>query len=129
MADEKELYFAHTMDLYWIIPIWHWIHGGDPARTSEQAQTTELIARGLVGHLSRGRTETANVVEKLAELGIKTVIKVDGKDREIKSTKEIHDHYKEGQTNNWPIPCGVMPDGHVICSGPIWWVLREIPRP
>jgi hypothetical protein len=133
MADEKELYFAHTMDLFWIITLWHWIHGGDPARTSEQAQTTELIARGLIGHLSRGRTETANVVEKLAELGIKTMIKIDGKDREIKTTKEIHDLYKGGQTKPWPIPCAGMPDGHLICSGPIWWkpveILRDIPRP
>ena len=133
MTDEKELYFAHTMDVFWIITLWHWIHGGDPARASEQAQTTELLARGLVGHLGRGRTETANVVEKLAELGIKTMVKIDGKEREIKSTREIHDLYKAGQTKNWPIPCAAMPDGHLVCSGPPWWllaeILRDIPRP
>lgn len=125
MADDKELYFAHTMDLFWIITLWHWIHGGDPARVSEQAQTTELIARGLVGHLGRGRTETANVVEKLAELGIKTLITIDGKKREIKTTKEIHDLYKAGQP--WPIPCAAFPDGHLVCS-PNWWIQVEIDR-
>jgi hypothetical protein len=42
---------------------------------------TKLIARGLIGHLGRGRTEAANVIEKLAELGIKTMITIDGKSR------------------------------------------------
>ena len=120
MPDEDELYFAHTMDLYWIVTLWHWIHGGDPAEDSEQARTTELIARALVGHLGRGRTETANVVEKLAQLGIKTMITIDGKHVEVKTTKEIHDRYRAGQ-KPWPIPCGAYPGNSVICSGPIWW--------
>jgi hypothetical protein len=128
MADEKDLYFAHTMDVFWILTLWHWIHGGDPARDSEQAQTTELIARALVGHLGRGRTESANVVEKLAQLGIKTMVKADGQQREIKTTKEMHEHYLAGTTKNWPVPCGAYPDGHVVCSGPIWWI-QKIPHP
>jgi hypothetical protein len=126
MADEKELYFAHTMDLFWIITLWHWIHGGDPEQVSEQAQTTELIARGLIGHLGRGRTETANVIEKLAELGVKTMITVDGKKLEIKTTKEMRDRYLAGHGPTTPIPCGAMPDGRLVCSWPPFWLLRPV---
>ncbi|MGD0649459.1 MAG: hypothetical protein ABR971_15850 [Acidobacteriaceae bacterium] len=136
MADEKELYFAHTMDLFWIITLWHWIHGGDPAQVAEEAQTTELIARGLIGHLGRGRIETANVIEKLAELGIKTMVTIDGKKQEIKTTKEIHDHYLAGHgPTTWPIPCAAMPDGRLICSWPPFWLYNPVeinrgwPRP
>jgi hypothetical protein len=128
MADEKELYFAHTMDVYWIITLWHWIHGGDPARDSEQARTTELMARALVGHMGRGRTETANVVEKLAQLGIKTMVKIDGKDREIKTTQELQESYATGITKTPPIYCGAFSDGHLVCSSPIGWIPVEINR-
>lgn len=65
-VDDRELYFAHTLDVAWIITLWHWIHGGDPLRDSESAKSTELIARGLVGHMARGRTEAPKeIVEKL----------------------------------------------------------------
>jgi hypothetical protein len=131
MANEKELYFAHTIDVYWILALWHWIHGGDPSQDSEQAQTTELIVRALVGHLGRGRTESANVVEKLAELGIKTVVKVDGTETEIRTTKELHERYAVGVTSNWPIPCAGFPRGpHLACSSPIFWIpVGVIPIP
>jgi hypothetical protein len=122
MADEKELYFAHTMDLYWIITLWHWIHGGDPAQVSEQAQTTELIARGLIGHLGHGRTETANVIEKLVELGVKTMITVDGNKLEIKTTKEMHERYLAGHGLTITPICGAMPDGRLVCSPPPFWL-------
>ena len=64
--DEREIYFAHTLDVAWIIALWHWIHGGDPARDGLAAQTTELMARALVGHLSDRKTEAPkDIVEKL----------------------------------------------------------------
>jgi len=127
-TDERDLYFAHSMDVFWIITLWHWIHGGDPMRETEQAKTAELIARGLVGHLGRGRTETANAVEKLAQLGIKTTIKVDGKQIEIKTTRELHDHYKAGQEKPWPTPCAAFPDGRSACSWPFWFQPVEVPH-
>src|ERR1700722_16540900 len=126
--DERELYFAHSMDVFWIITLWHWIHGGDPMQDSEQAKTAELIARGLVGHLGRGRTESANVVEKLAELGIKTMVKVDGKQIEIKTTRQFHELYTAGQENPWPVPCGSFPDGHLACSSPFWFLPVHLPH-
>jgi hypothetical protein len=52
VKDEQELYFAHTLDAAWIITLWHWIHGGDPMQETEAAQTTELLTRGLVGHMA-----------------------------------------------------------------------------
>ena len=64
----------------------------------------------------------AAVVEKLAELGIKTMIKVDGKETEIKTTKEVHDRFTESQEKSWPIPCAGFRDGQGICPGPIWFV-------
>src|SRR5277367_1309029 len=75
VVDEKELYFAHTLDVAWIITLWHWIHGGDPLRDSESAKTTELLARGLVGHMARGSAEAPReIIEKLSQLGIKITV-------------------------------------------------------
>jgi hypothetical protein len=128
MADEKELYFAHTLDIVWIIALWHYIHGGDPSPDPATAQTTELMARALVGYMSStgGKTETAeNVIEKLGKLGIKMVTKSEGKQTEIKSTKEFYDRMKGG--GNRIIPCGVV-DGHQVCS-PIWFQPIEIHVP
>jgi len=70
--DERELYFAHTLDVAWIIALWYWIHGGDPVHEGVTAQTTELMARALVGHLSDRKAEAPkDIIEKLGELGIK----------------------------------------------------------
>jgi len=117
--DERELYFAHTLDVAWIITLWHWIHGGDPYREGEAAQTTELIARGLVGHLSERKAETElpkDFVEKLSQIGLKLVLKSNGKDTEFKTTRELHEHYAKGQNKgNIPPPCIVVVNGKVTC--------------
>jgi hypothetical protein len=97
IRDERELYFSHTLDVAWIIALWHFIHGGDPMQDSEAAQTTELLARGLVGHLGRGRKESGDVVEKLNRLGIKLVIKSSAGANDVKTTKVLHELYAEGQ--------------------------------
>ena len=89
---EKELYFAHSLDIAWIIALWHWIHGGDPLRDEQTAETTELLARGLVGHLGCAKPETPkDAVEKLAKLGMKIILHADGKPIEIQSTKEFYE--------------------------------------
>jgi hypothetical protein len=96
IKDEEELYFQHTLDAAWIITLWHWIHGGDPMQDTEGAQTTELLARGLVGHMGRGREESGDLVEKLNQLGIKLTVKSAAGDKEVKTMKEAHALYKQG---------------------------------
>ncbi len=120
--DEKELFLAHTLDVAWIIALWHWIHGGDPLQDSEAAQTTELIARGLVGHLGRGNSEVPNdIVEKMSQLGIKLVVKSGDQRTEVKSTKQLHEHYTQKQGSNLPIPCLIILGGHEVCWSPVFW--------
>jgi len=131
--DERELYFAHTLDIAWIIALWHFIHGGDPSHDPATAQTTELMARALVGHMSStsGKTATPkDVIEKLGKLGIKMVIKEDGQQTELKSTKQFEERFFAGTQGGKPpiIPCGVV-GGHVVCSGPIWFQPVEIHVP
>lgn len=119
--DERELYFAHTLDVAWIIALWHWIHGGDPLREGVAAQTTELMARALVGHLSDRKAEAPkDIIEKLSQLGIKVSVKVGNQQTEIKSTKEFHERMTEEQEGNRPIPCMSIIDGHPVCWSPIW---------
>ena len=132
-VNEKELYIAHTLDVAWIIALWHWIHGGDPARDGEVAQTTELMARALVGHMSStsGKTETAkDVIEKLGKLGIKMVMKEDVQQTEVKSTKQFEERFFAGtQGGQHPIiPCGVV-HGFEVCSGPIWFQQIQVRGP
>lgn len=89
-AISKELYFAHSLDVAWIIALWHWIHGGDPIRNGQVADTSDLLARGLAGHLSGLKTEApANAIEKLAKLGIKVTVRAEGKGTEVRTTKEF----------------------------------------
>jgi hypothetical protein len=116
--DFKELYFEHTLDAAWIIILWHWIHGGDPFQRSEAAQTTELLARALAGHMGRGRNEIGDVVAKLGQLGIKLTIQLEGKDTEVKTTKELHDYYLAGHDPFNKI-CAQFMGGNRTCFGPI----------
>src|ERR1700690_2812358 len=94
--NEEELYFQHTMDAVWIITLWHWIHGGDPMQDTEAAQTTELLARGLVGHMGRGREESGDIVEKLNQFGIKLTIRSAAGEKEVKTMQEAYALYKQG---------------------------------
>jgi len=119
--DERELHVAHTLDAGWIITLWHWIHGGDPQRDSESAKTTELMARALVGHMARGRTEAPNeIVEKLGQLGIRVLVKSGAQQTEAKTTKEFHELFKQGQGTNRPVQCFSIINGHPVCWSPIW---------
>jgi hypothetical protein len=104
--------------LQWIIALWHWIHGGDPYREGEAAQTTELIARGLVGNLSERKAETElpkDFVEKLDKIGLKIILKSDGKETEIKTTNELHEHFAPGHPISTPLPCIRVIDRHREC--------------
>jgi len=119
--DERELYRAHTLDAAWIIVLWHWIHGGDPVREGVTAQTTELMARALVGHLSDRKTEVPkDIIEKLGQLNIKVTVKSGDQQTEIKTTKEFHDRMAQRQGENSPIPCFAIINGHRVCWSPIW---------
>jgi hypothetical protein len=119
--DERELYFAHTLDVAWIIALWHWIHGGDPVRDGVTAQTTELMARALVGHLSDRKAEVPkDIIEKLGQLGIKVTVKLGDQQTEIKTTKEFHDRMTQKQGENRPIPCMSIINGRPVCWSPIW---------
>lgn len=123
-VDDRELYFAHTLDVAWIITLWHWIHGGDPLRASESAKSTELIARGLVGHMARGRIEAPKeIVEKLSQLGIKITVKSGDQHTEVKTTKEFQERMKAKQGADRPIPCMSIIKGHPECWSPIWELL------
>jgi hypothetical protein len=124
---EKELYFAHSLDIAWIIALWHWIHGGDPLREEQTAETTELLARGLVGHLNGAKTEAPkDAVERMAKLGIKVIVHADGKPREIQSTEEFYEI-------NLRVPlqktCVRLSDGSTFCwvgrFSPPWFVKAQ----
>ena len=118
--DERELYLAHTLDVAWIIALWHWIHGGDPVRDGVTAQTTELMARALVGHLSDRKDEVAkDIIEKLGQLGIKVTVKLGDQQKEIRTTQEFHDRMTQKQEGNRPIPCMSIINGHPVCWTPI----------
>ena len=120
--NERELYLAHSLDIAWIIALWHYIHGGDPAFQPQSADTTELIARGLVGHLSGDKPEAPNqIVEKLAKLGIKVSAKFEGERTAIKTTSELHEVSKRHQ-GLIPIYCITLADGGEFC-----WAGRFIP--
>jgi hypothetical protein len=117
---EKELYFAHSLDIAWIIALWHFIHGGDPAREEQTAETTELLARGLVGHLSGANTEAPkDAVERMAKLGIKVILHVDGKPIEMQSTKEFYEINMRGPLQK---TCVTLEEGLTFC-----WVGRFSP--
>ena len=126
---EKKLYFAHSLDIAWIIALWLWIHGGDPAPDEQIAETTELLARGLVGHLSGRRTEAPkDAVEKMAQLGMKVILHVEGKPVEVKSTQEFYEINLRGQ-GLLPKTCVRLNDGSTICwvgrFSPPWFVKVE----
>jgi hypothetical protein len=130
IRDERELYFEHTLDIAWIIALWHWIHGGDPMQDSEAARTTELMARALVGNMARGRTERGDAVKKLAELGFKVVLKSedkDGKEVELKSAAEFQTaqpaRVPGGPVAIWPC---VLKAGFKGCWNP-FFEPRKIP--
>jgi hypothetical protein len=113
--EEKELYFAHSLDVAWIIALWHWIHGGDPAANPQSADTTELIARGLVGHLSGTKPEVPkNIIEKLAKLGINVTVKSKNQHTQIKSTAELHAVSKQ-HGGLLPMYCITLADGAEFC--------------
>jgi ABC-type glycerol-3-phosphate transport system substrate-binding protein len=123
---EKELFFAHSLDIVWIIALWHWIHGGDPYPEEQAAETTELIARGLVGHLSGTKAKApTDAVEKLAKLGMKVMMHVEGKPNEIKSTKEF---YEVSERLRFPTKtCIRLGDGSEFCWGGLFWPPWAIP--
>jgi hypothetical protein len=121
IRDERELYIEHTLDAAWIIILWHWIHGGDPLHESESAQTTELMARALVGHMGRGRTEAPKeIVEKLSQLGVKLMVKSGEQQTAVKTTKEFHDRMTKQESGKTPVPCFVIINGHRACWTPIY---------
>jgi hypothetical protein len=125
--DERELYFAHTLDIAWIIALWHFIHGGDPEQDTEAAQTTELLARGLVGHMAHGRKESGEIIEKLNQLGIKMTLKSSAGDKEVRTTKEAQEVFMKSQG---PIrACPGTTTGHTIpCFGPVFGPPHLIPH-
>lgn len=119
--NERELYFTHTLDVAWIIALWYWLHGGDPMGDGPTAQTTELMARALVGHLSESKAEAPkDIIEKLGQLGVKVMIKSGAQQTEIKTTKEFHERMTEQQEGNRPTPCMSILNGHPVCWSPIW---------
>ncbi len=124
--DQRELYVEHTLDVAWIITLWNWIHGGDPLHDSE----AELLARGLVAHLSKGAAGSSQeVVEKLAQLGIKVTLKSNDEQTEVKTTREFHDRMK-ATGKPLPIPCFIILNGHRGCWSPLWELFppRELKR-
>jgi len=119
--DERELYFTHTLDVAWILALWHWIHGGDPEREGATAQTTELMARALVGHLSERKSALSkDIIEKLGQLGIQVTVRSGNQQTEVKTTKEFHERMTQKQGEDRPIPCLVIINGHPACWSPIW---------
>jgi hypothetical protein len=120
-VDERELYVAHTLDVAWILALWHWIHGGDPERAGETAQTTELMARALVGHLSEHKSATSNeIIEKLRQLHIQVTVRSGNQQTEIKTTKEFHERMTQKQGEDAPVTCFAIINGHRACWSPIW---------
>jgi hypothetical protein len=118
---EKELYFAHSLDIVWILALFYAIYGGDPPREEQAAETTELLARGLVGHMSGSKTEAPkDAVEKMAKLGMKVMMHLDGKPTEIKSSQEF---YALNLQQRLPVKtCVRLSDGSEFC-----WVGRFSP--
>jgi hypothetical protein len=127
--DERAQYVASTLDIAWIIALWHFIHGGDPSSDPITAQTTELMARALVAQLGGTKPEASkDTVEKLAALGVKVVLKLDGQSTEVKTTKEFHERYSVEQGKNPPITC-MSYKGHLACFNPYFLVPVEHRRP
>lgn len=122
--DEKGLYFAHSLDIAWIIALWHWIHGGDPIREKQLADTTDLLARGFVGQLSGTNAEVpTNIIEKLSKLGMKVHVKSECKGTEVKSTKEFQEiSARLVHGGILPIYCIMLADGSEFC-----WAGHSIP--
>jgi hypothetical protein len=119
--NQKELYLTHSLDIAWIIALWHHIHGGDPAPNEQFAETTDLIARGLVGHLNAGKAEAPkDAIEKLAKLGMKVTMKENDQHTEIKSTQDFH--AASGKVHGIPVFCISLADGSQFC-----WLGRFIP--
>jgi hypothetical protein len=127
MRDVKEIYFAHSLDIAWIIALYRAVHGGDPPpplgeTELERDNTTELIARGLVGHLAGPNAGApANMIENLMKLGMKVHVKSEEQRTEIKSTKE----FKALTLNHRGLPliiCIMLADGSEFC-----WAARFPP--
>ncbi len=129
--DKKELYFAHSLDIAWILALWHFIHGGDSGPEGEVGDTTELLARALAGHLTgaKGAAPT-DAIEKMAKLGMKVTMHPDGQRTEIKSTKEF---YALSARQGMPIKaCVTLADGVEFCwtgrFSPPWFVSAKAPN-
>ncbi|MGA7155755.1 MAG: hypothetical protein WBY53_02845 [Acidobacteriaceae bacterium] len=121
LQDEEYRQVAHTVDVVWMIALWHWIHGGDPLRDQAKAETTELMARALVSHLSEGETGmSGDAIEKLNQLGILISVKEGDQRHEVTSTRQFHELMTAEQGKNRPIPCALFPGDHLICGRPIW---------
>jgi hypothetical protein len=127
--DERQLYLAHTLDVAWIIALWHWIHGGDPAPDGVAEQTTELMARALVGNLSNQKPEASkDIIEKLSQLGIKVTVNSDSEQTQIQTTEQFHARMLATQGKNRPTPCLSILNGHPVCWSPIWELVPRVAR-
>lgn len=125
----RELEFEHELDAAWIIALWHFIYGGDPLHDVAAAQTTELLVRGLVSHLSQGRNELSkDIVEKLGQLGIKVHMQSGEQRTDVTSTKQLHESRSRSQGKDRPIPCLSIINGHPVCWSPIFGPIKEITR-
>jgi hypothetical protein len=95
------------------------------------AQTTELAARVLVGHMSEKEAKVpVDIIEKLGELGIKVNLKSVAQPTEVKTTKEFYDRLNYTQGENRPVLCMSTINGHPVCWSPIWELLPpgRLPR-
>jgi hypothetical protein len=94
--------FAHELDLAWIIALWLAVHHGDPVpegiSKATQSEQTEVLVRALSGHLQTvTNVDSAQIVEKLAKLGMEVSVEVEGKRTHVKNTKQYFDSMDEKQ--------------------------------
>jgi hypothetical protein len=88
---------AHELDAAFVIAMMLWAKGAEEivtggGITAAQSEQTELLARALSNQIdATSKGHAANVVERLATLGIKVSLNVENKESEVTTTKEFYE--------------------------------------
>jgi hypothetical protein len=114
-----QLVLAHELDVAWIIALWLAVHHGDPypegISKATQSEQTEVLVRALSGHLQTvTNVDSAQIVEKLAKLGMDVSVEVEGKRTHVKNTKQYFDLMDESQIQK-PHRICIRVDRYEIC--------------
>ena len=115
----QHIVLAHELDAAWIIALWLAVHNGDSIHEgiskAAQSEQTEVLVRALSGHLQTVTNfDSAQIVEKLAKLGMEVSVEVEGKRTHVKNTKQYFEHIDEDQIQK-PHRICIKVFGHEFC--------------